>query len=226
MKSNIYDRFLTEIFFRLSGTTAASRLVSTTLTISGGNTDFVAGYSANHTFTSEVINIPPGYSVKANGNVIVTQLGTYTGSSAAFTTPNVLISLPDVGNEFVVTSTVTLEHDTEDDIVLTRTITLRAVTSVYFGVKAYSATPTLVDLDQSVTTTGTFTLTSTGLGRLLIALPAGSLPLVSITDPNGLTILVSAFTTHTNVVGYTIYQLTYDTIFTGSSEKIFTLNFV
>jgi len=226
MKNNVYDRFLTEIFFRLSDTTTAS-LASLTLDISGGITQFVAGYSDSHTFSSTVNNIPVGYTVSANSHTVTTPSGTATGSGSTVTTPSTTIILPLVGNSITITSTVTLVHDTLDDIVLNATLDLAAVTSLYFGVKDYASNPTLTDLTETISTTNEFTLTSTNLGRLLIAIPSNILtPLLSVADNNGLVIPGGNFTTHIDVSGFVIYQLKYNTIFTGNNQKVFKLNFV
>jgi len=226
-KDNIYDLHITELFFRVgsgnSNNVGAPRINLFSSTVGSNVTEIYVG---SDTFTSEVINIPLGYSVKANSHIISYPAAVdYIGSDASITGTPVSVVLGVAGSTFTVTSTVTLEHSTDPDIVLNQTFIITAVLPMYYGFKAYSATPDFTGLLRTASTETQFQLISTSLNRMYIVLPDNIANLVSVTDPNGFIFRVASDFTKINSGGFNYYILNYDTILTGTNVKNFVLNF-
>jgi len=227
MKDNIYDIIITELILgAAAGATSAVGAPTVTLT-STANTEVSELFSSNGTFTSTVTNIPTGYSVKASTHIITTPTApvTTTGSTSLLTTTSHAIVLGTVGSTFVVNTTVTLEHTSDPDIVLVDTFTITSVLPIYYGVKLYSATPVIAGLSTTAMSDTVFSLTSSSVGRIVLALPVSLPALVSLTGPNGLVYTVANDFTVITVGSLDFYQLTYDTQLTGTNIKIFTLNY-
>lgn len=225
-KHNIYDKIISELILRL--TTASNNSGPTLkLTSTLGSTSVPVGYSGNITFTSEVLNIPLGYSIDTNTHTIAYPGATppTTGSSALLTGPSIPVALALLASTFVVTSTVVLISGSGPNIVLTDSITITAVAPGYFGVLPYNPVLTTTGLTSFAPSVPQFQLTSTGIGRLIIALPIGSGSILSISQDNGLIYPVSDFSVAT-YLGFVYYTLTYDTQFTGVNVKTFTINYV
>lgn len=228
-KDNIYDKIVSELILRSlpAGGSGSSNLPVLVVSSSLPSDQVPVGFSGNVAFTSEVLNIPSGYSVDPNSHVITypTATSPTTGSTALLTGPSLPVALVSLGNTFTVTSTITLVSVTGPNIVLTGSVTLVAVAPGYYGVVPYSPTPTLAGLSTFASTVPVFSMVSTGVGRLLIALPTGSPTVLTVSQSTGLIYPVSDFTV-TISGGYDYYQLNYDTQLTGANIKTFTLNYI
>jgi len=197
------------------------------LTSSIGSNQVPTGFSSNVSFTSQVINIPPGYSVSVNSHIITypTAVPPTTGSTLTLTGPATPVALAVLGNTFTVNATVVLTHTADPTITLNATLVITAVSPAYFGVLPFSLLPTVVGLTTFASTIPTFQITSTGIGRLIIALPVGSPAILTIEQDNGLIYPVSNFSTVVNA-SYIFYVLNYDTQFTGAALKTLTIHYV
>jgi len=233
MKKNIYDLVATELILRAgSGSSIGAYPALLTITSDIGSTEVMVGYNENHSFTSVVENIPTGYSISPDSHVMSYPASADTiGSGDSISNTGVTVNIGStLGGTFVVTSTVTLVNlgdSSQPDIVLTDTMTITSVLPLYYGVKAYTGTPSiLLGLETAAYSSTSFTLYNTILGRLYIGLPSTLSPLVSITDSNGMMITVDKFTLINNAsesVNY--YILNHDTQLTGLNSKKFTINF-
>lgn len=225
-KDNIYDLIITELILRIQALAATSNAPSIILT-SSVNTTVAENFNSSGVFVSQVINIPAGYSIQANSHIITypTAVPPTTGSAASLASPSINVILSTPGSTFVVTSTVILEHATDPDIVLNQSYTITAIAPMYFGVKAFDATPTTSGLNTTASDASTFQLTNTIVGRLYIVRPIGATPVVSVSDHNGLVTVVANDYTIITSGGLDYYILNYDTQLTGTNIKTFTLNF-
>lgn len=225
MKSNIYDIHLSEIELRLSAQAEnAASTARVQLSSSIGLDTVPENFNGTHTFSSNIVNLPIGYTVKLGSHTVTTPTApiTNTSSNANFTTSAHAVILGVSGSTYVVTTTVTIEKAGESDIVLTDSLTITSVLPIAFGVKTYEAVPTLTTLDVQSNLVLNFDLTSTILGRLLVAIPTPDADMITLEDNNGNVWPVSDFTKTTNG-GHEIWQLNYDTQFTGSYIKTFTI---
>ena len=228
-KDNIYDITTSEIIMRLRSTetnsAATARLeISSNL---GFNTVPV-GYNAAHNFTSGVVNMPTGYTVKVSTHIITMPIAPISviSSNSISTATNYSVNIGGtVGATFVVSSTVTLEHASDPDLILTDTYTVTSVLPICYGVKVYDVSPTISTLSTQSSDALSFNLTTTILGRLLIAIPTGDDDLIALQDSNGNVWPVSDFTM-TTVTDHEIWQLNYDTQFTGAYIKTLTIKTV
>jgi len=227
-KDNIYDKIISELILRIAALTnaATAQLVITT-DLPGNSNNVPVGYSGSIVYTSTVQNMPSGYSVSGTTHVI-----TYpapnpatSGSTDALSGPAIPVSLVTLGATYTVTSTVTLSKPGDPDIVLTGTHTITAVSPAYYGVQPYSATPVTAGLTAMASTDTQFTMTTSPLGRFIVALPVGSPALVSVFGPNGLVYTVVSDFTPITAGGYIFYQLNYDTQLTGTNVKTFTISY-
>jgi len=229
-KDNIYDLHLTEVLLRLctdcTGGGTSSNVPSLTLSSAVGDT-LPENSNENVIFTSTVNNIPSGYSIQASSHVMSYPNGDpdTVSSSSPMAGPSTNVILGVVGSTFVVTSTVTLEHATDPDIVLSDTFTITSVLPIYYGVKTAEAIPTTTGLDQISSANNQFSLTSTVVGRMYIVLPSTLSALLSVSGPNGLTYTVANDFTLIMQGSLNYYILNYDTQLTGTNVKLFTLNF-
>ena len=234
MKNNIYDLVASELILRAGGGSASGLgggSPSLDITSDIISNEVRVGYNEDHSFTSSVENIPSGYAVSASSHVVSYPTATSTTGSSASVTGVVSVNVGSTeGNTFVVSSTVTLVNagdSSQPDIVLTSTMTITAVLPLYYGVAAYTATPsTLLSLNETAYSNTSFILSETIFGRLYIGLPYSLTDLFSITDNNGMVITVDKFTKYDNTsesINY--YILNHDTELTGLNSKKFTLNF-
>lgn len=228
MKDNIYDLVASELILRgsstsSSGSGASSGSLDITSTI--GSNEVQAGYNVANTFTSSVGNIPSGYAISAGTHIMTFPNSVTTGSSSESIADSKTVYMPTAGDTFVVSSTVTLISAGNPDITLTGTITITAVLPLYYGVADYTSTPgvSLLDsLSQAASSSTSFTLTSSAVGRLYIVVPTTLDDIKYVTDNNGM--VITEFTKATNV-NLDYYVLNHDTQFTGDHNKIFTINF-
>ena len=228
MKDNIYDYQISELILRLdnnnAGTNNSPRL---SISSSIGSTGVVENYNNPAVvFTSEVLNVPAGYTVKSSTHVISYPIAVpdTVGSSTTLSGPGVSVIVGAVGSTYTVTTSVTLEHNTEVDIVLAGTIVIASASPMYYGVKAYSGTPDITALSIGASTETSFSMTTSIVGRIYIVLPIGLPALTSVVDPNGYIYPISDFTSI--IVGSLVYyQLSYDTQLTGAYQKTFKFNF-
>lgn len=223
-KDNIYDKIISELILRIQ---ALSTVFTPSLTISNniGTQEVPAGYSGNIVFTSTVNNIPVGYSITGSSHVISYPGGTpdTIGSITPLTGASIAVALVTAGSTYVVTSTVTLSNGVDPDIILNATHTITATQPAYYGVKAYSATPVVAGLTAMASSAPNFQLTSTGIGRVYIVLPTTNNPLIAVVDNNGNTWTIANDFSQITVGSDLFYQLNYDTQFTGTNIKTFTL---
>ena len=225
-KDNIYDKIVSELILRLDANTASNSMPILALTSSLGTNQVPVGFSSNVAFTSEVLNIPLGYTVTTNTHVITYPSVTppTVGSTLILTGASIPVTIASLGGTYTVNTNVTLSNGVDPDINLTSTLVITAVSASYFGVVPFAVTPTLAGLTAFASTVSSFDIISTGVGRLLIALPVGSPAMLSLEQDNGLIYPVSIFTAITSG-GYVYYQLNYDTQFTGPFLKTFTIHY-
>jgi hypothetical protein len=233
MKDNIYDLIISELILRDDSSSVLNQgapYLSLVSSLSGNTVP--ENFNGSAFFTSTVNNIPSGYGVKLNTHVISypTLDPPDSGSSTPFSGSTITVILGAVGSTFTVLSTVTLEHLIDPianpDIILNGSFTITSVLPIYYGVKTLSLPPNNSSLSEISSATNQFTLTSTSLGRLYIGIPIANGPMVSITDYNGLVLTQSSNFTSYVVGSYNYYVLNYDTIFLGSNQKIFTINYL
>jgi len=227
-ESNIYDLVISELILKAdgAGVNSSSSVAQLVLSNSLNVTEVQENYNGPISYTSNVYNIPAGYSVKASTHTITYPNGatqTVSSSAAATGAPTTLI-LGVVGSTFVVNATATLEKSGSADIVLTTSMTITSVLPLYYGVKANSLTPTTAGLSQQANSNHEFILTTSTLGRLYIVLPTGAAAILTVKDPNGNLYPASDF--DVTVSGsYKYYILKWDILLTGANLKYFTINF-
>jgi hypothetical protein len=227
MESNIYDLLISELVLRVNDSGVSYSSPKLVMSNSLNSNNVQENFSGSVAWTSEIINIPVGYTVKANSHVITypTAAPAVIGSSEELIGSPIATILGAVGSTFIVTSTITLEKSGDPDIILNSSNTLTSVLPLYFGVKAYSGTPTVTSLTGQAVTNLQFTLTSTILGRLYVVLPVSSPAVLSVTGPSGLIYPATDFELITSG-SFNYYILKWDTIFTGTNIKNFTINFI
>lgn len=224
-KDNIYDLAISEILLRLSDS-SGSNTTRLELSSSLNNPEVAENFTGNVIFTSTVVNTPIGYTVKATTHVITTPTApfTTTGSTSVLSTVSVPVVVGAIGSTYVVSSTVTLEKAGDPDIVVTDDYTITSVSPIYYGIKAAPVgAPDSTNLGKIGSSTTKFTLVTSTLGRLYIAIPTATSGAdfkgVKI-SPNGTWIYQSDFT-QTTVGSYEYWVLNYDTILTGAYNKTF-----
>jgi len=228
MEKNIYDLIISElVLLGTSGgsggggsTSSAGPRIELTNSLNISEIDAPTS-SLLLTYTSQILNIPAGYSITSH--TINAPVGApETTTSNTFTSNSKTLIIGAVGQTFLTTSTAVLTKTGEPNITLTATNTITGVAPMHFGVKAGTALNT-TSLATQASTKNTFEIIS-GSGRLYIVLPTSFSPLLSVTDSNGLIIPASSFTTTTSG-SQKYYILNWDTEFTGTNKKKFTLNF-
>ena len=230
MESNIYDLIISELILRAdngAGSPISNNIVPrVVLTNSLGVSELQENYNGSLSYTSTVLNIPSGFTIKANTHVIDYPNADpdTIGSTSVITGPPTTIILGAVGSTFVVTTTVTLENGIDPDIVLIGSHTMTASLPLYYGVKADSLTPDITSLLPQADSNLTFSMINSIVGRLYVVLPIAANPIVSITENNGNVYPVSDF----NIISsgsFKYYILKWDTQLTGANIKYFTINF-
>ena len=225
-KDNIYDIIITELILRSDNVNSTLGLPTVVITSTIPNT-VPANFNGSGVFTSQVYNVPSGYTIDPNSHIITYPIAVppTIGSNPVLTggATNVILGIN--GTTYVVNTTITLIHSTNPPITITGSYTITAVAPMYYGIKAYSSSPDTTGLALTSSLMTSFQMTTSNFGHLYIALPTGMNPLVSVTDPNGLIYTIANdFTLMTNT-GYDYYILNYGTQLTGSNVKTFTLNF-
>jgi hypothetical protein len=230
MESNIYDLVISELILRSgdgSGSGGSSSSIAQIQLTNSLNTQEVQeNYNGPITYTSEVLNIPTGYSIKTSTHTIDypgSTPSTVSSISTSVGAPLTLI-LGSIGSTFTVTATVTLEKSGSADVILTTSSTITAVLPLYYGIKAYSANPSTAALNVQANSAHTFILTNSTLGRLYIVLPVNLSSIMSVTDQNNNVWPVSDFTL-INAGSYNYYILNWDISLTNTNLKYFTINF-
>jgi hypothetical protein len=233
-ESNIYDLVISELILRSGnggsggsgGSGSSSSTAQIKLTNSLNTQEVQEFYNGSITYTSTVLNMPVGYSVKSSTHII-----SYPGATpSTVSSVNPAVGAPltlivgAMGSTFVVNATVTLEKTGSADIVLVGTSVITAVLPLYFGVKAFSVPPTTTSLFQQANSNHTFILTNSILGRLYIAIPTLLNPIISVTDQNSNVWFASDFTV-TTVGSFEYYVLNWDILLSGPNLKYFTINF-
>lgn len=217
MKKNNYDYIISELAYRLAS--SAALYTGPYLEISS-NLLFnnQAPFTLNQlvTFTSEVKNIPLGYTVKANTHEITYPIMVMpdNGSAVTLTGSPVTVIFSTVGDTFVVSVTVTLEHATDPDIVITSTFTITAVGSIYFGSRVVDNDFTLPGLTSTVALelNQKVYFAPAVNNYLYFVFPSGTNPPLFFRDQNGLVIDADTNNfTITSFGGYTYMVLNWNT---------------
>lgn len=220
-KDNIYDQIIAELIFRAEQNASSfgpQLVISSSLE---GNNIVPYSTSLNFEITSEVINIPVGYTVKANTHIISYPGGVPVNDvsstvSMTGTTLNVISGTN--GWTYTVNVTITLEKTGSADIVISDTFVITAVDTVYF--KAHA---TDFNFNLSSTSTSILDLVNgseinwniaTSLLYLYIIVPTG-LNISYIIDHNNNIIPISNFSMST-VAAYDYYVLNWATQLTPS----------
>lgn len=216
-KDNIYDQIIGELVIRAEQNASSfgpQLIVSSSLE----NNDIVP-YSTSLTFeiTSEVINVPTGYTVKASTHTIAYPGGspaTDVSSATSMTGATLNINSGTSGWTYVVTASMTLEKTGSADIVISTTFTISAVSSAYFKANAVNNDFNLVGATSTILDTSTngtqiaWNVAATNL-YLYFIVPTG-LTITGIIDHNQNLIDISNFTITTNGA-YDYYVLTWFT---------------
>ena len=226
-QDNIYDLAISELIYRLDDASISnSASPSLVITNSLGQSTVPENYNGPVTFTTTAINIPLGYTVTASSHVLTFPNATppVTGSTDVVAGATVMI-LGAVGSTFVVTSTITLEHATDPDIILNGSQTITSVLPIYYGIKPFEVTPDTTSLSEISSQENQFDMTNSSIGRLNVVIPTATGNMVSVTDHNGLVIPLSSFL-KTTIGSFDHYVLVYDTQLTGTNIKTFTINYV
>lgn len=225
-KDNIYDLILAELILKAAAaasvTSAPNILLSHTLS---GNT-VAENFNGNTVYTSNVVNIPSGYTIQANSHTITYPIAvppTTVSSAVSVTGPTVNVILGAAGTTFTVNATVTLTHATLPNIVLNATSVITAVAPIYYGVKAYAVTPNVVGLATIASNATTFQMTTSILGRIYVVTPVTANSITAIVDQNGMVYTIVGDFTVSVVGAQRFYILNYDTQLTGTNIKTFTL---
>jgi hypothetical protein len=241
--TNIYDRHITELFFRIAelGTglgsgTAAKLQLSWNQPYTDNET--LPGYTGNHSFTSTVINMPAGYSVKSGTHVITYPTASPTvGSIAPLIGSGILVdNLAAIGDTYTVTSSVILERPGNSDIVLNASLIITAAAPFYWGIIDGSATLTP---SWSVSTASSLSLLpsgniqfqmplATGPAYFHVGLPTGLGVPNYIVDGNGNAYPIADWTqtNSTGVFGESIEGFIYKTYISNTNATSFwTLQF-
>jgi len=227
MESNIYDVVISELILKDAGVAGGSNYTPYVLVTSTLPSNSVQEYfNGLVTFSSTVYNIPSGYTVKANTHSMAyTAVPTTTdGSSTVISSSPITVIVGNFGTTFLASSTVTLEKVAEPDIVLTNVYTITAVVPMYYGIKPFNSTPDITGLTSAAGNNTVLTFTTSILGRLYIVLPDSVAPIVSVIDPSGNIIPVSAFAFDT-IGSLKYYLMNWDIILTGLNLKYFTIRF-
>lgn len=218
-KDNIYDRVIGELVIR-SAQNVSSLGPSLVL-----NSDLPTGnlvtYNSAFSFslTSEVRNIPTGYTVKSSTHIIsypggapasdVSSLATFTGSQ-------VVVMSGSTGWTYTVSVTVTLEKSGSADLVLSDTFIFEAVTTLYYKKDSVDNNFVLTSTSKAIldTTYGSdivWSVNNSNLVYLYIIVPTGT-SVSHLVDHNQDIIFLTDFTVST-VGGYDYYVSNWATNF-------------
>jgi len=218
MKNNNYDFIISELVYR---TDSGSLFSGPYLEVSSDllfNNQAPFTLNGSVSFTSILKNIPSGYTVKANTHTIsypIVVPDSIGSVSTLIGTPvNVVFST--IGDTFTVLASITLEHTTDPDIVITKSFTITAVGAIYFGSKATNNNFTLVGLSSTayVEENQKVLLPVSSNHYIYFAFPTGSILPLFIRDRNGLVLDLSDFT-QTTILGYNYLVLNWSTSITN-----------
>jgi hypothetical protein len=167
-------------------------------------------FNGNTNFTSEVKNIPSGYSVKALSHAInyPIAIGPDLSSSIIFTGQTVPIIFTSISDTFTVSFSVVLEKSGSPDINLSTTFTIYASASIFFGTKSVNNLFNNISLNSTVYSNSNqkLLIPSATSQYVYIVLPTSGIPPLFIRDRNGLVLDMSNFTMTSNS-GYDYYIL-------------------
>lgn len=224
-QTNIYDFIIAELI--KNGSNGSSGLDLTVLSLTVNNPSVIAGETVNGViFTSTLSNLPSGWTIVADSHVIsVPGFADTTGSITPVLTTGLSINLPLPNDILVATSTIDVTDGT-DTVTLTATANVIAYSYIFYGVKAYSATPVTAGLDSVIGSDISFTITdTTGVGRLIFVIDNDVTQPISIVDQHGNEwVIAEDFETYSNLF-YTFYTLNWDTQFSGTEDKTFTFKY-
>jgi hypothetical protein len=213
-KRNVYDFIISELLYRASVNASAGPYlqVSSNLTF---NDKAPFNFNGNVKFTSELKNIPTGYTVKANSHTISYPIVTpQTISSNTIVTSNdIPLIFNSINDLFTINCSITLEKPAVPDIIITKQFIVTASGSIFFGTKSVNNEFNQLNLLSTVSATQNQTILfpESTSKYIYIVFPTGfTLPLF-LRDRNGLVIdLISNFT-KTTISNYDYYVLNWVT---------------
>jgi len=209
-KTNIYDRILAELVYRTDSLIAATGAPYIQITNDlPYETSAPFNFNGTITATSEVKNIPTGYTVKANTHILTyTGTGTTNTSSSSLQTGSAIaVIFTMIGNTYVITSNVTLEKAANPDIVVTTsTLTVTGTASIFAGTKAVNNSFVTTTLTSYVYSTSSPIVNMGTQAYPYIVIPTALAQPIYILDENNLIIPMSDFTV-TAAAGYNYYVL-------------------
>jgi len=213
-KKNIYDFHISELIYRLE---QSSNLQTPYLQVSSSllfNNIAPLNFNGNVSFTSSIMNVPLGYTVKANTHIISYPIAvpSDTSSNGTFTGTAVPIIFTSITDTFLVNFTITLEKPANPDIVITNTLTVFSTAAVFFGSKATNNSFITTGLSASVYNqeNQSVLLPQSSFTYIYFVFPTGGNLPILLKDRNGLVIDWSNFTM-TTAGGYDYYVLNWAT---------------
>jgi hypothetical protein len=227
-QTNIYDFILAELIKRSGNTNGATGSTVTTLSLINNLTNncLIAGNVYNNVvFTSEILNLPTGWTIVANTHVLsVTGFAAVTGSTNSISTINLTISIPLISGTIVSVSTVDIT-DGVNTVTLSSVNTLTGCGTIYYGIKAYSASPTIVGLSEISSAETAFSFTTSGVNRIVFAIPTTETQPIALVDQHENEFDIATDFEVFNDGINTFYTLNWDTQFTGVAEKTYTIKY-
>lgn len=230
-KDNIYDQIIAELIFRAEANTSSFGPAIIMTSDLANDTLVPYNTTITPTISSEVINIPSGYTVKANTHVI-----SYPGSTpvddvssvASFSGTQFSVVSGSAGWAYIVNSTVTLEKSGDADIIVTASYTITTTTTVYYKTNTVdndltlsNTTTTILDLVNGSELV--WSIQPLSIQYLYIILPTGT-DVNYFEDQNGNITPTSDFTVSTSG-GYDYYVSEWATNFPNSSNQIWFIKF-
>jgi hypothetical protein len=230
MKNNIYDLIISELVANQTdvggsggsgGVNSSAAIIITT----PGLLNIVANTNTSFDFTSTVYNMPAGYSVQAGSHTVSTvSSGNTVTSTTVNTVSNDIVNIPLVGGTYLVTASITLISSGNPDIVLSTTIEVTAVASVFFGLIPLPSPLVLSTLQSGAIDMGYVIPNTATIGRIIFAVPDTVAAVTRVVDNHGIEMLISEDFVVSAQDSHNVYMLNYDTrILTGS--KSFTLKY-
>ena len=199
-----------------------SGLTQPSLSIDNDPVNVAVGALTTVVSKSVLDNLPLNYTVSNNSHTI-TVAGTVVNSSASSVTSTNQVTLQNIGDTLTITSSITLEHATDEDLVLTATKVIAAVDTLTFGfgpdINGYSE----VGLSIQPETNVDFDVTTVD-GRLYIGMgTSNSLSHVSI--EGAIALMVSDFTLYTQG-NRKVYKLNWHSLYNNAGIKKFKIYLV
>lgn len=227
-KTNIYDFIIAELIYRLDSATSPTFAPRLEIHSDLPFDDLAPfNFNGNITFTSEIKNVPTGYTVKANTHIMTysNSVITDTGSSTILVGSAISTSFAVIGNTMTVTGTITLEKAANPDIVVPATFVVTAAASIFSGTKATNNSFNTTGLSSSVYSTSNPKVSLNGTTIYpYFAIPAAMTQPIYFRDQNGDIIPITDFTM-TNSGSYNYYVLNWKTSFASPSTVLWSIIF-